>query len=54
MVRHEDLLNSNGVYADMWDQQSKRQTRPENNQSSEDDKEIDNKMAKNNHNKLGY
>ena len=31
----------------MWDQQSKRQTRPENNQSSEDDKEIDNKMAKN-------
>ena len=47
LVRHEDLLNSNGVYADMWDQQSKRQTRPENNQSSEDDKEIDNKMAKN-------
>jgi len=45
--RHEDLLNSNGVYADMWDQQSKKQTRPENNQSSEDDKEIDNKMAKN-------
>ena len=47
MLRHEDLLNSNGVYADMWDQQSKKQKRPENNQSSEDDKEIDNKMAKN-------
>ena len=46
-LRHEDLLNSNGVYADMWDQQSKKQKRPENNQSSEDDKEIDNKMAKN-------
>ena len=47
LLRHEDLLNSNGVYADMWDQQSKKQKRPENNQSSEDDKEIDNKMAKN-------
>ena len=31
----------------MWDQQSKKQERPENNPSSEDDKEIDNEMAKN-------
>ena len=44
--RHEDLLNSDGIYAEMWNQQSKQQTKTENSDVEENQKMNDSKPVK--------
>ena len=42
--RHEDLLNSDGIYAEMWNQQSKQQNKTET--SDEEGTQKDSKTVK--------
>ena len=39
IIRHEELLDSEGIYADMWNQQSKQQTKSDNADEGENDKD---------------
>ena len=39
IIRHEELLDSEGIYAEMWNQQSKQQTKSDNADEGENDKD---------------
>ena len=39
IIRHEELLDSEGIYAEMWNQQSKQQTKSDNADEGENNKD---------------
>ena len=39
IIRHEELLDSEGIYAEMWNQQSKQQKKSDNADEGENDKD---------------